>query len=262
MLTKRLMVVGLAAGAIGLLACRASLAQDGKPDRAPPPGGGNAERSKPAPGPQDSEDAKPGRPDDWGPPPGPPRGKDRRRPEPGGADDDRPRPKPPREDAFDRPPPRDDDGRRGPDHSPGHKPPRDDDADRPPSRDRDGGPGPERRPPPPRWPYQDWASMEKKDPEMFKILKQEIDLDHQTKDLVDDYRQAPASKRGDLKTQVEKLVDQQFEVRQQRRQLELKRFEEELQRLRDAIEKRSKARKQIVEKRVVELLGQEEDVGF
>ena len=104
--------------------------------------------------------------------------------------------------------------------------------------------------------------MEKKDPDMFKILKQEMDLDRQTRDLVDQFRQTPRAKRDDIKKQVEKLVDQQFDVRQQRRQLELKRFEEEMQRLRDALERRNSARKRIVEKRVTELLGQDEDIGF
>jgi len=97
---------------------------------------------------------------------------------------------------------------------------------------------------------------------MFKLLRQEMDLDRQTRALAEDYRQSPRPKRDDIKKQLEKLVDQQFEVRQQRRQLELKRLEEELQSLRDAMERRNKARKQIVEKRVTELLGQEEDVGF
>ena len=97
---------------------------------------------------------------------------------------------------------------------------------------------------------------------MFKLLRQEMDLDRQTRDLAGDYRQTPRAKRDDIKKQVEKLVDQQFEVRQQRRQLELKRLEEELQSLRDAIERRNKARKEIVEKRVSELLGQEQDIGF
>jgi len=111
-------------------------------------------------------------------------------------------------------------------------------------------------------PFPDWASLEKRDPEMFKLLKQEMDLERQTRYLVEDYRRASSSKRDDIKKQVMNLVDQQFEVRQQRRQLELKKFNEELQRLRDAIEHRNQARKQIVEKRVTELLGQEEDVSF
>jgi hypothetical protein len=97
---------------------------------------------------------------------------------------------------------------------------------------------------------------------MFKLLNGEMILERRTMGLAREYRQAPSPKNDEVKKQVEKLVDQQFEVRQQRRELELKRMEEELKRLRDAIERRNQARKQIVEKRVTELLGQEEDVGF
>ncbi|MGQ9576393.1 MAG: hypothetical protein ACUVUC_13850 [Thermoguttaceae bacterium] len=104
--------------------------------------------------------------------------------------------------------------------------------------------------------------MEKSDPEMYKLLKEEADLDRRSLALAAQYRRAPAEGREEIKKELSKLVDQHFDVRQKRRQLELKRLEEGLQRLRDAIEQRNKARKQIVEKRVIELLGQEADIGF
>ena len=115
---------------------------------------------------------------------------------------------------------------------------------------------------PPRWPHQDWESLEKNDPDMYKLLKQEDDLDRQTQELSMQYRRAPTAQRDGLKKQIEKVVGEQFEVRQQRRQLELKRLEDELQRLREAIEKRTKSREQLVGKRVAELLGQDDDTGF
>ena len=115
---------------------------------------------------------------------------------------------------------------------------------------------------PPRGPFPDWKSLEKKDPELFKVLRTEMDLERQTRDAVRDYREADSAKREEIKKQVEKLVTQQFEVRQQRRQLELKRFETELQSVRDAIERRNKNRQQIIERRVAELLGQDEDTAF
>jgi hypothetical protein len=61
---------------------------------------------------------------------------------------------------------------------------------------------------------------------------------------------------------LEKLVNQHFDARQNRRQLEIKRLEEGLQRLRDAIAERNKARNEVVNKRVKELLGQADDLGF
>ncbi len=68
--------------------------------------------------------------------------------------------------------------------------------------------------------------------------------------------------REKLKPQITELVNKHFDVRQQRRSLELKRLEDELQRLRETIDRRSKARKEIVEKRVSELIGREDDLRF
>ncbi|MGD0898850.1 MAG: hypothetical protein ABR915_13515 [Thermoguttaceae bacterium] len=73
---------------------------------------------------------------------------------------------------------------------------------------------------------------------------------------------APTSQREEIKKQLQKVVTEQFEVRQARRQLEVKRLEEALQGLRDAIDRRNKARQDLVGKRVAELLGPEDDAGF
>ena len=97
---------------------------------------------------------------------------------------------------------------------------------------------------------------------MYKLLKAEADLDRQTTALAAKYRQTPASQRDEIKKQLEKLVNQHFDARQNRRQLEIKRLEEGLQRLRDAIAERNKARQEVVNKRVKELLGQADDVTF
>lgn len=176
------------------------------------------------------------------------------------------RPDAPPPDEFDRPLPPE--GREFGPPPGGRRPggrPRGDDAMGPGPSDRRGPPrpqGPEGPADRARWPHHDWQAMEQNDPEMFKLLRQEMDLERQTRELVGQYRRAASEKRGDLKNQLEKVVNEQFEVRQQRRQLELKRLEEELQHLRDAIERRNKVRPQLVERRVGELLGQEEDIRF
>ena len=64
--------------------------------------------------------------------------------------------------------------------------------------------------------------------------------------------------RGDL----EDVVLQQFEVRQQRRQLELERLESQLRRLREAIDKRSSSRETLIKQRIEQLVGEESDLGF
>ena len=143
-----------------------------------------------------------------------------------------------------------------------------DDPNRPGPAERFGGPGPGRpggppHPPgPPRWPHEDWKSLQKNDPQMYKLLREDQDLERQTRESAMQYRRAPKDQKEAIQKELEKLVLKHFDVRQQRRALELKRLEEELQRLRDSIEHRNKAREQIVKKRVSELLGLDEGTRF
>jgi hypothetical protein len=104
--------------------------------------------------------------------------------------------------------------------------------------------------------------IQTKDPELFNLMKTDAQLDRETHETAMQYRKAAADQRDTLKKQVEQLVEKQFDVRQQKRTLELKRVEEQLQRLRDKMSRREKARKELVEKRVAELLGMEKDVEF
>ena len=80
--------------------------------------------------------------------------------------------------------------------------------------------------------------MERGDPEMFKVFQQEAELDRETRQLAGEYRQAPQDKQDEVKKKLQETVAKHFEVRQQRRTMELKRLESELTRLRDSIEKR------------------------
>ena len=123
---------------------------------------------------------------------------------------------------------------------------------------RPRGPRESRPPGPPhggpfRWPHHDW---EKADPEMYKLIKGDHDLDRQARDLSAKYRRAKDEERSAIKEQLVETVNKHFEIRQQRRQLQLKRLEEELKRLRQAIEDRDKAREALVGKRVSELTGE------
>jgi hypothetical protein len=104
--------------------------------------------------------------------------------------------------------------------------------------------------------------MRTSDPEMYKLVKEDEELDRQSRDLALQYRHAPRETREQIRQQVEKVVNRHFEVRQQRRLLELKRLQEELQSFQEAIDRRTKARKELVEKRLSELLGGEERPKF
>ena len=113
----------------------------------------------------------------------------------------------------------------------------------------------------PRWPHHDWNAMEKSDPDMFKLFSKDHALERRTRELSVQYRQAPKEQRPSIRKELTEAVDAHFEVRQERRSLELKRLEEELNRLRSAIERRSKAKKDISSRRIAELLG-EDDMNF
>ena len=83
-----------------------------------------------------------------------------------------------------------------------------------------------------------------------------------TLDLAGQFRSAKPAEREKLRADLAVSVDKHFEVRQQRRELQLRRMEEELKRLRGAIELRHKGREQIVQKRLRELVGDPQDLVF
>ena len=97
-----------------------------------------------------------------------------------------------------------------------------------------------------------------RDAEMEKFQQQDMRLEQCARDLAMEYRGASKEDREKIKEQIVAIVKTQFDVRQDRRSLELKRLEEELKRLRDILDRRAKARKDLIEKRISELVGPEE----
>jgi hypothetical protein len=87
-------------------------------------------------------------------------------------------------------------------------------------------------------------------------------MERKTLEISDQLRQLPRDQRVKLKEQLTTLLNEHFDVRQKRRELQIKRMEEELKKLRDGITKRSESRKEIVGKRLNELTGDENDQDF
>jgi hypothetical protein len=207
-------------------------------------GGGGAEQAAPA-APQRAPSLREGRPADADPPEPPRDGDPGRDPRP----------------------PRDDNGPPGPPPGgdPGRGPPLGEGGGRPePPRDgfKPGRQPPGERSPSNRWPYLDAESLRTSDPEMYKLMKLDAELDRQSRDLAEQYSQAPQDQREKLRKQVQQVVSQHFDVRQERRLLELKRLKEELQSFQNAIDRRTKGRKDLIEKRVSDLLGSDERSKF
>ena len=87
-------------------------------------------------------------------------------------------------------------------------------------------------------------------------------MERQTHDLADEYHQADKDGRAKIKEKLAEIVDKHFEVRQQLRSLEVKQLEQQLKLLRDKIDQRAKNRKEIVQKRIIELTRADEGEHF
>jgi len=107
-----------------------------------------------------------------------------------------------------------------------------------------------------------YGASEPDDPEMRDLVQKDSEMERETMGLAAAYRRASGEEREKLKVQVSTLVAQHFNVRQERRKLQLKRMEEELKRLRDAITKRDDASDSIVKNRLSELIGEPRDLDF
>jgi phosphomevalonate kinase len=111
-------------------------------------------------------------------------------------------------------------------------------------------------------PYHDIERLKDEDPEMYGLMKGDQDLERETFDLSNRYRQSMKSEdREKIKAELQAAVEKHFMVRQQRRELELKRLEEQLQRMKESVAKRLAEKGPIIEQRVKELTG-EQDSGF
>ncbi len=114
--------------------------------------------------------------------------------------------------------------------------------------------------PPKHGPFQDWKQMEKADPEFFNLLKQDAQLEQTTRQLTMQYRQASGDAKVQLGKQLEETVAKHFDVRQQRRAMELNRLETELKRIKEAFDKRNAAKDKIIQKHIQELKGEDESL--
>lgn len=94
------------------------------------------------------------------------------------------------------------------------------------------------------------------------MLLLDRNLDDKTHELSVRLRSAKKDDREKLKAELTDVVTKHFDVRQQRRDLQVKRMEAELQKLRDAMTKRNESRNDIIKKRLTELVGEQSDLEF
>jgi septum formation topological specificity factor MinE len=90
---------------------------------------------------------------------------------------------------------------------------------------------------------------------MDALMKQDRELGSRSDELAAKYRRASQAEQEQLKKDIEETVNKHFDVRQQRRKLQLDRMQKELERLRAEIDHRTEQRGTLVKSRVQELLG-------
>lgn len=100
-------------------------------------------------------------------------------------------------------------------------------------------------------------------PEFKALVEEEVVLERQSRALVKKYRaENDVERKKALEAELRTLVERHFTVRQERRLFELKLFEERIATLREEIEARNEKKDRIVEKRLIDLTGSEEDLRF
>lgn len=104
--------------------------------------------------------------------------------------------------------------------------------------------------------------MYQDDPEMAALQRSDYDLEEQTQELAEQLRSAKKEDKEKLRAQITEVISKHFDVRQSRRDLQIKRMEDELKKLREAMTKRNDSRDQIIKRRLAELAGSEDDLGF
>src|SRR5262245_42683548 len=92
---------------------------------------------------------------------------------------------------------------------------------------------------------------------------EEATLDHETADLARKLGEASSdSERSKIKEQLTERLEKQFDLRQKRHLEEIKSLEAKLKKLKELVDKRQENRREIISKRVDQLLSDAEGLGW
>jgi hypothetical protein len=100
-------------------------------------------------------------------------------------------------------------------------------------------------------------------PEATELRGKEDKIQADTDVLAQKYNGAQSKEeRATLKKQLQDKLNEQFDIRQNYRDLQVKRLEKELAQIRESIQKRNENREQIIKRRIAQLLREEDDLEF
>jgi hypothetical protein len=101
------------------------------------------------------------------------------------------------------------------------------------------------------------------DPEMAKLCNEEAKAEREASRLIRDYAHSDKEEQRDkIKGKLAEVLGKEFDLQQQRRDLELGRLEAQVKKLRQLMKKRSDSRQTIVDKRLDQLIREAEGLGW
>ena len=98
-------------------------------------------------------------------------------------------------------------------------------------------------------------NMRRNDPERFNLLKSDAEMDWKIRNLVFKFKkEKDAEKKEALRKEISELCAKHFEVRQQRREMDLARMKAWLNQMEQGLEKSRQNKDKIIEERIKFLL--------
>lgn len=91
---------------------------------------------------------------------------------------------------------------------------------------------------------------------------EEMQLAHQCQSLVKQLAKAEGADKDKIKAQLSEAIDKQFDLRQKRHESEITALENQLKKLKETVQKRQENRKDIVSKRLEQLIRESEGLGW
>ena len=103
--------------------------------------------------------------------------------------------------------------------------------------------------------FRDIENMKKNDPERFKLLQEDAEMDRKIKELVRQYKaETNAEQKEALRKEITELCAKHFDVRQKRRELDLARMKAWLNQMEQGVEKSRQNKDKIIDQRINSLL--------
>lgn len=107
---------------------------------------------------------------------------------------------------------------------------------------------------------QDLQRLQESDPDMYPLVKDDVELERKSFELSEQIRRTSKTEEKErLKNELINVVENHFNVRQERREMELKRLEEQIDRMRESLKTRAESRESLIKQRIAELTGERDN---